>query len=280
MYMAPEQYKKEEYSYSVDLWALGVTLCELMTGKKPFKSKDKILGNKPTYTRVLSDDATSLLNGLLEKDASKRLGCGRRGIRELKKHPFFEGVNWRERYKKKVKAPYQPEADVAHCDPTEMVKDLLMQPEDAKDDEVITDAQQTKFAHFDFNTNLAEPNIKNEHRRKMLKRAKRKEYSVTLSAAPSKPDTEFRAARTSLAMHGPDEESALEQFSTLTTGSRMSASLTSSTNRLSARSSRDKKISSTLSKVKEEQIPNIIHPDDIKEGENDKDDISSGKEEE
>eukprot|EP01083_Nonionella_stella_P298502 1013151_1 len=204
MYMAPEQYKKEEYSYSVDLWALGITLCELLTGKKPFKSKEKILGNKPTYNRALSKTAKSLLDGLLEKDSTKRLGCGKDGITGLRSHEFFEGVDWKERYHKKVDPPYIPQADMAHCDPTEMIKDLMMQPE--KDEEAaLTPEQQAKFVNFEFNTSLTDPPIKNEHRLKMLKRAKKKNYSVTLSKAPSTNVAEFGAARASLAMHGPED---------------------------------------------------------------------------
>ena len=38
-YWAPEMVKGEQYLYSVDWWSLGVTLVELITGKKPFKKK-------------------------------------------------------------------------------------------------------------------------------------------------------------------------------------------------------------------------------------------------
>ena len=38
-YWAPEMVRGSQYLYSVDWWSLGVTLVELLTGKKPFKKK-------------------------------------------------------------------------------------------------------------------------------------------------------------------------------------------------------------------------------------------------
>lgn len=35
-YMAPEMYENEEYSYSVDIWGLGVLLYEMFHKKSPF----------------------------------------------------------------------------------------------------------------------------------------------------------------------------------------------------------------------------------------------------
>lgn len=40
-YVAPEILEGKEYNESVDLWGLGVLVCELVTGKIPFESKDK-----------------------------------------------------------------------------------------------------------------------------------------------------------------------------------------------------------------------------------------------
>ena len=38
-YWAPEMVKGDQYLFSGDWWSLGVTLVELITGKKPFKKK-------------------------------------------------------------------------------------------------------------------------------------------------------------------------------------------------------------------------------------------------
>ena len=38
-YWSPEQINKDSYTTQPDWWSLGVTLLELLTGKKPFKKK-------------------------------------------------------------------------------------------------------------------------------------------------------------------------------------------------------------------------------------------------
>ena len=57
------------------------------------------------YREELSPDALSLLQGLLTKDVSKRLGCGKQGILEIKRHPFFADVDWDAVVRKQTTAP-------------------------------------------------------------------------------------------------------------------------------------------------------------------------------
>eukprot|EP01083_Nonionella_stella_P053971 142613_1 len=181
IYMSPEQLLKKEYSFSADIWSLGATLCELMTGKKPFKNKDHILNHKPRYARELSKHAKSLLKGLLKKDASERLGCGRNGLKEIKEHPFFKGVNWRARYNKEVEPPYKPPENQANCDPREMMEELLAVPTGDSKPRKLTDLEQKKFANFEFNAHIDTPPLRPAHRRKMLRKMQEESYSLSLS---------------------------------------------------------------------------------------------------
>lgn len=50
----------------------------------------------------LSSEALSLLKGLLQKDATKRLGYGPSGSAEIKSHPFFRGIDWKKLEERKV----------------------------------------------------------------------------------------------------------------------------------------------------------------------------------
>jgi hypothetical protein len=54
----------------------------------------------------VSENAKSLIDALLKTNPRERLGSG--GVDEIKNHPFFEGINWDDVLKKKVKPPYVP----------------------------------------------------------------------------------------------------------------------------------------------------------------------------
>nr|GMC79567.1 serine/threonine-protein kinase KIPK-like [Ipomoea batatas] len=100
-YLAPEIIKGDGHGSAVDWWTLGVFLYELLYGRTPFKGA----GNEQTLTNVvlqtlrfpespiISFQARDLIRGLLVKDPENRLGS-KTGAAEIKRHPFFEGLNW------------------------------------------------------------------------------------------------------------------------------------------------------------------------------------------
>uniref|UniRef100_A0A8C3A2D6 Serum/glucocorticoid regulated kinase 1 n=1 Tax=Cyclopterus lumpus TaxID=8103 RepID=A0A8C3A2D6_CYCLU len=80
-YLAPEVLHKQPYDRTVDWWCLGAVLYEMLYGLPPFYSRntsemyDNIL-NKPLQLKPnISNAARHLLEGLLQKDRTKRLGC-------------------------------------------------------------------------------------------------------------------------------------------------------------------------------------------------------------
>ncbi|KZV52867.1 KCBP-interacting protein kinase isoform 1 [Dorcoceras hygrometricum] len=100
-YLAPEIIKGEGHGSAVDWWTFGVFLYELLYGKTPFKGSgnDETLTNvvlqslKFPDTPIVSFQARDLIRGLLMKDPEYRLGT-ETGAAEIKRHPFFEGLNW------------------------------------------------------------------------------------------------------------------------------------------------------------------------------------------
>ena len=50
-------------------------------------------------------EAAELLKRLLEKNPNKRLGGGGRDAEEIKEHPYFKDINWKNVYDKKIKPP-------------------------------------------------------------------------------------------------------------------------------------------------------------------------------
>ncbi|CAD8177645.1 unnamed protein product [Paramecium octaurelia] len=113
-YIAPEVFGKSGYSETADWWSLGAILFEMLVGYPPFFSDDpsstcqKIINWKKTLVipqeAKLSPAATDLILRLMT-DAQNRLGVN--GVNEIKAHPFFAGIDWKN-LRSKI-SPYIPE---------------------------------------------------------------------------------------------------------------------------------------------------------------------------
>lgn len=99
-YVAPEMLSGNEYGQSVDLWAFGILLYEILCGRTPFYSRNrdevysKIEHGPLRFPRNLSQDVISLIRGLLDRNPNTRLGLGPEGINAIKRHAFFRGMDW------------------------------------------------------------------------------------------------------------------------------------------------------------------------------------------
>ncbi|KAL2523497.1 Serine/threonine-protein kinase WAG2 [Abeliophyllum distichum] len=106
-YLAPELISGNGHGNGVDWWAFGVLIYELLYGKTPFKGRTKectlqnITSRRGVSFNPTEEDkdksgiaeARDLIQKLLVKDPKKRLGCSR-GATDIKRHPFFNGVQW------------------------------------------------------------------------------------------------------------------------------------------------------------------------------------------
>jgi serine/threonine protein kinase len=118
-YLSPELTLGLPHDKSVDFWALGVLIFELLTGIKPFNENnpetiiENIQKKKISWPRVvpkqdiqlhkgevcISEEAFNLIDQLLAVDPSTRLGSN--SIEDIKSHKFFRGklfiiidINW------------------------------------------------------------------------------------------------------------------------------------------------------------------------------------------
>lgn len=70
------------------------------------KMYEKILQNPLVFGDEISAPARSILTGLLTRDPTQRLGVN--GAEEIKKHPFFEKIDWTKLSQKKIQPPFKP----------------------------------------------------------------------------------------------------------------------------------------------------------------------------
>ena len=110
-YLAPEMLKKQGHGKAVDWYLLGVLFYEMLVGITPFftNRKEDIFHNiefgELRIPEFVSEEAASLLRGLLQRDPSKRLGGSIKDAQEIKEHPYFKDVDWDKVYNKKITPP-------------------------------------------------------------------------------------------------------------------------------------------------------------------------------
>ena len=126
-YASPEMINYLGHTVMTDWWSFGILIYEMLYGFTPFFNLDKdrmydlIINGSISFPQYfnssnengekvieykVSDEAKNLINKLLEKDPGKRLG--REGFEEIKKDPFFYGINFDGLKNKKHKALFIP----------------------------------------------------------------------------------------------------------------------------------------------------------------------------
>ena len=83
----------------------------MLTGHPPFTNKERnivdikrmIIENKPKFPSYFSKNAIDIIKKFLDNDPSKRLGV--RSIMDVKKHSFFDGLNWEDLMQYKLQPP-------------------------------------------------------------------------------------------------------------------------------------------------------------------------------
>ncbi|XP_014251833.1 cAMP-dependent protein kinase catalytic subunit alpha-like [Cimex lectularius] len=115
-YIAPEILKGEGYGFAVDWWAMGIMLYELIFGRSPFENKNRLkifsLIQSGDYRfpqgQWSSSDVRDLIDELLQNNYTKRLGNLKGGAKDIKNHPFFHDLDWKELLKKRIRPPFKP----------------------------------------------------------------------------------------------------------------------------------------------------------------------------
>uniref|UniRef100_A0A8C5PDF7 Protein kinase domain-containing protein n=1 Tax=Leptobrachium leishanense TaxID=445787 RepID=A0A8C5PDF7_9ANUR len=110
-YMAPEVIRSGRFDAAVDWWALGIILYEMITDNHPFKNggtsesvESAVLEDSVFYPHYLTTDTQDILQQLLQKSPTKRLGTSG----HIRHHRFFRSIDWKELEARRVEPPFAP----------------------------------------------------------------------------------------------------------------------------------------------------------------------------
>ncbi|KAH7883235.1 kinase-like domain-containing protein [Phlebopus sp. FC_14] len=116
-YLAPEIVGQQRYNKSVDWYALGVLIFEMMSGLPPYYEPERnhaVIYQKiirgPSFIRwpAFQPYATDIILKLMEADPSKRFGNLKHGAGDVFAHPWFREVNWERLRNRDIHPPYLP----------------------------------------------------------------------------------------------------------------------------------------------------------------------------
>ena len=148
-YLAPEMLIGNGHDYTVDWWALGVLIYEMIVGIPPFfhrnkhrmyfliKESDVNFPDPQRHKISVSEEAQDLILKLLDKSRKTRLGAN--GVDEILAHKWFSDLDMDKLVRKELVPPYKPAIgeDYAYFDPK------LIQQQEVTDTILPTEKQAT-----------------------------------------------------------------------------------------------------------------------------------------
>merc|ERR1719223_2573817 len=115
-YVAPEIILNKGHDLSADYWSLGILMFELLTGSPPFSGADPMQTynlilrgmDMVEFPRKINKSAQHLVKKLCRDNPAERIGYQRDGLRDIKKHKWYQGFDWEGLVNKRVTPPITP----------------------------------------------------------------------------------------------------------------------------------------------------------------------------
>lgn len=153
-FMAPEIIAGKQYDRSVDWWAFGVLMFQMLLCQSPFKGDDEddifnaIEHDDVRYPISMPRQTVLVLQALLTKDPMQRLGSSERDALEIMEHPYFQDVNFDDVLNLRIQPPYLPEISSEH-DYSNFDQEFTSEtPRLTPVDTVLTSEMQEQFRGF------------------------------------------------------------------------------------------------------------------------------------
>ncbi|XP_077411768.1 protein kinase C eta type [Vanacampus margaritifer] len=158
-YIAPEILQEMVYGASVDWWALGVLLYEMLQGHAPFEAENEddlfeaILNEEIAYAPWLSVESVDILKAFLTKNPLRRLGCvaSEGGEIAVTSQAFFRDIDWELLNHRAIEPPFKPKIkmpeDVNNFDPDFTREEPTLTP---IDDSPMSSINQEEFKDFSY----------------------------------------------------------------------------------------------------------------------------------
>ncbi|XP_041849950.1 rhodopsin kinase grk7-b [Melanotaenia boesemani] len=148
-YMAPEVLKQEYYRTSVDWWAVGCSIYEMVAARLPFKDFREKVQNSEVTRRTLEDECKfenklfdaptkDIIKQFLKKKVIHRLGS-RSKSDDPRNHVFFKNINYYRLEAGLVEPPWVPNPNVVYA------KDIDEFRDNTEVMDVKLDAKDEKF---------------------------------------------------------------------------------------------------------------------------------------
>uniref|UniRef100_A0A8C6V0B4 protein kinase C n=1 Tax=Neogobius melanostomus TaxID=47308 RepID=A0A8C6V0B4_9GOBI len=161
-FLAPEVLTDTSYTRAVDWWGLGVLIYEMLVGESPFPGDDEeevfdsIVNDEVRYPRFLSTEAIGVMRRLLRRNPERRLGSGEKDADDVKKQPFFKGMDWEALLHRKMPPPFVPtikgKEDVSNFDLEFTAEAPTLTP--PRERRTLSHKEQDYFKDFDYTSDL------------------------------------------------------------------------------------------------------------------------------